>query len=212
MKRNGIEPWSDRSKRTPWSTFLKAHWKVLAASDFLTVEVWTGRGLMTYYVLFVISLADRVVKIAGITTHPDAAWMLQVARNLTDAESGALHSKQYFIIDRDTKYTDQFRRVIQRSGTKVIRLPPMSPNLNAYAERFVRSIKDECLDRMIFVGQASLRHAVDEFMAHYHQERNHQGLGNRLIRATAVAAANDGAIDRRARLGAMLNFYYRQAA
>ena len=74
--------------------------------------------------------------------------------------SGALHAKRYLIIDRDTKYSEQFRRLIRDSGTKVIRLPPMSPNLNAYAERFVRSIKDECLNRMIFIGQASLRRAV----------------------------------------------------
>ena len=113
------------------------------------------------------SLADRVVKIAGITTQPDEAWMLQIARNLTDAEAGALHAKRFLIIDRDTKYSEQVRRLIRDTGTKVIRLPPMSPNLNAYAERFVRSMKHECLDRMIFVGQASLRHAVDEFMAHY---------------------------------------------
>src|ERR1700692_1564504 len=85
LKRNGIEPSPGRSQRTPWSTFLKAHWKVLAASDFLTVEVWTGRGLVTHYLLFLISLADRAVKIAGITTRPDEAWMLQIARNVTDS-------------------------------------------------------------------------------------------------------------------------------
>ena len=88
----------------------------------------------------------------------------------------------------------------------------MSPNLNAYAERFVRSIKDECLNKMIFIGQASLRRAVAEYMEHYHKERNHQGLENRLIHASVVVAANDGAIHRHARLGGMLNFYYRQAA
>ena len=88
----------------------------------------------------------------------------------------------------------------------------MSPNLNAYAERFVRSIKEECLDRMIFVGQASLRPAVTEYMAHYHAERNHQGLGNQLIHLHAVDAAADGAVYRRARLGGVLNFYYRAAA
>ena len=105
LKRNGIEPSPERSRRTPWSTFLKAHWKVLAASDFLTVEVWTGRGLVTHYLLFVISLADRVVKIAGITTRPDESWMLQIARNVTDSQAGALHAKRYLIIDRDTKYS-----------------------------------------------------------------------------------------------------------
>ena len=212
LKRNGIEPSPERSRRTPWSTFLKAHWKVLAASDFLTVEVWTGRGLVTHYVLFVISLADRVVSIAGITTRPDESWMLQIARNATDSQAGALHAKRYLIIDRDTKYSKQFRRLIRDNGTKVIRLPPMSPNLNAYAERFVRSIKSECLNRMIFIGQASLRRAVAEYLDHYHRERNHQGLENQLIHAPAVVAANEGAIYRHARLGGTLNFYYHKAA
>jgi putative transposase len=212
LERNGIEPSPERSRRTPWSTFLKAHWKVLAASDFSTVEVWTGRGLVTHYLLFVISLADRVVSIAGITTRPDELWMLQMARNVSDAQAGALHAKRYLIIDRDTKYSAQFRQLIRDNGTKVIRLPPRSPNLNAYAERFVRSIKDECLNRMIFVGQGSLRRAVVEYMDHYHRERNHQGLENQLIHTPAVVAANDGAIYRNTRLGGTLNFYYRNAA
>jgi putative transposase len=212
LKRNGIEPSPERSKRTTWSTFLKAHWKVLAASDFLTVEVWTGRGLVTHYLVFVINLCDRVVQIAGITTRPDEGWMLQVARNLVDAEAGVLRGKRYLLLDRDTKYAANFRRLVSDGGTNVIRLPPLSPNLNAYAERFVRSIKYECLDRMIFIGQASLYRAVAEYMDHYHRERNHQGLDNQLIRAPAVMAANDGAIYRHARLGGILNFYYRKAA
>ena len=162
LKRKGIEPAPERCKRTTWSTFLKAHWKVFAASDFLTVEVWTGRGLVTHYLLFVISLADRVVDVVGITTRPDEAWMLQVGRNLVDAESEAMRGKGYLILDRDTKYTDQFRRLLRDNGTNVIRLPPRSPNLNAYAERFVRSIKDECLNRIIFIGRASLCRAVAE--------------------------------------------------
>jgi len=181
LKRSGIEPSPERGKRTQWSTFLKAHWRVLSAADFLTVEVWTRRGLVTHYLLFIMSLADRFVAIAGITTRPDEGWMLQVGRNLTDSASGALRSKRYLIIDRDSKYTAQFRRLIRDSGTKVIRLPPRSPNLNAYAERFVRSIKDECLTRMIFVGEASLRRAVNDYVEHYHRERNHQGLENRLL-------------------------------
>ena len=138
--------------------------------------------------------------------------MLQIARNWTDSQAGALHAKRYLIIDRDTKYSQQFRRLIEDSGTKVIRLPPMSPNLNAYAERFVRSIKDECLNRMIFVGQASLRRAVAEYVEHYHSERNHQGLENRLIRLPTAAFATSGAVRRRPRLGGTLSFYYREAA
>src|ERR1700681_2011677 len=113
LKRSGIEPSPERGKRTTWSTFLKAHWQVFAASDFLTVEVWTGRGLVTHYLLFIISLADRVVDLVGITTRPDEAWMLQVGRNLIDSESGAIRGKKYLILDRDTKYTDQFRRLVR---------------------------------------------------------------------------------------------------
>jgi transposase InsO family protein len=101
--------------------------------------------------------------------------------------------------------------MIRDEGTKVIRLPPRSPNLNAYAERFVRSIKDECLDRMIFVGQGSLRRGVAEYVSHYHTERNHQGLENRLL-APSTMLANDGVVANRARLGGTLNFYYCKAA
>src|ERR1700694_2750094 len=212
LKRSGIEPSPERGKRTTWSTFLTAHWELFAASDFLTVEVWTGRGLVTHYLLFVISLADRVVNIVGITTRPDEAWMLQAARNLIDAESGSMRGKGYLILDRDTKYTDEFRRLIRSSDTNVIRLPPQSPNLNAYAERFVRSIKYECLDRMIFIGQASLRRAVAEYTDHYHAERNHQGLDNRLGRAVTNPVQGVGRVRRKQRLGGMLNFYYREAA
>jgi transposase InsO family protein len=211
LKGGGIEPSPERSKRTTGSTFLKAHWKVLAASDFLTAEVWTTIGLVTHYLLFVISLADRVVDIAGITTRPGEAWMLQAARNLIDSESGAMRGKGYLILDRDTKYTDQFRRLIRGSGTNVIRLPPRSPNLNAYAERFVRSIKSECLNRMIFIGQASLRRAVAEYVDHYHGERNHQGLDNRLILTVPSSVQEVGMVRRKQRLGGMLNFYCREA-
>jgi transposase InsO family protein len=106
--------------------------------------------------------------------------MTQIARNLTDLNDGFLRGKRYLILDRDTKYSDAFRNVLVREGIQVIRLPPRSPNLNAFAERFVRSIKEECLSRMIFFGPASLQHAVRQFIAHYHTERNHQGLENRL--------------------------------
>ena len=212
LKANGIEPVPERGKHTRWSTFLKAHWKVFAASDFFSIEVWTGRGLVTHYVLFVISLADRIVHIAGITTQPDETWMLQVARNLVDERGGALSAKRYLIVDRDTKYTVRFRELVEEVATEVIRLPPLSPDLNAYAERFVRSIKEECLGKMIFIGQASLRRAISEYIAHYHTERNHQGLENRLIRPDLGRVENDGIVHRRPRLGGMLNYYHWAAA
>ena len=159
-----------------------------------------------------IDLADRLVHIAGITTQPDEVWMLQVARNLVDEGGGALAGKRYLIIDRDTKYTARFRELVEECGTQVIRLPPLSPDLNAYAERFVRSIKEECLGKMIFIGQASFRRAISEYITHYHPERNHQGLENQLIRPDLRRAANDGIVHRHPRLGGMLNYYHRAAA
>jgi len=212
LKREGIEPAPQRSKRTPWSVFLKAHWRTIVAADFFTAEVWTLKGLITHYVLFIIELAKRIVHILGITTHPDEAWMLQVGRNVTDTLDGALIGKSHLIVDRDTKYSGQFRRLIAESGTAVIRLPPRAPDLNAYAERFVRSLKEECLNRMIFVGQASLRRAIGEFIAHYHMERNHQGLENQLIQPVPRLAVAVAQVCRLQRLGGMLSFYYGTAA
>jgi transposase InsO family protein len=212
LKREGIEPAPTRGTRTPWSVFLKAHWRALVAADFLTVEVWKLNGLVTYYVLFLIELPTRAVTIAGITTNPAEAWMLQIARNLCDVEDSVLTQGGKLIVDRDAKYSHDWRRFIEEQGVEVIRLPPKSPNLNAYAERFVRTIKSECLDRMIFIGEASLRRAVAQFMAHYHTERNHQGLGNRLIRGEQPAVPSHRAIERRVRLGGMLSFYRCAAA
>jgi transposase InsO family protein len=194
------------------SVFLKAHWRSIVAADFFTAEVWSLHGLVTYYVFFLIELAKRIVHIVGITTHPSEGWMMQVARNLTDRFSGFLMGKSHLILDRDTKYTAQFRRLIAESKTAVIRLPPRSPNLNAYAERFVRSIKEECLNRMIFVGQASLRRTIREFIAHYHVERNHQGVENRLLQPRAAVSMQRPGVQRHQRLGGMLNFYCRAVA
>ena len=167
---------------------------------------------MTYYVLFVIELSSRKVHIAGITPGPDSAFMMQVGRNLTDPVDGFLLDKRFLILDRDNKFTTDFRNLIEHSGTDVIRLPHRSPNLNAYAERFVLSIKSECLDRMIFFGERSLRRAVAEFVRHYHGERNHQGLGNTLIEPDEGAEDRHGGVRCRQRLGGMLNYYYREAA
>ena len=138
----------------------------------------------SYVVALNIGVGDQLHPVAGITTNPTEAWMLQTARNGADAEEGVLVANgRKPLIDRDAKYSADWREFIEEQGMEVIRLPPKSPNLNAYAERFVRSIKEECLNRMIFIGEAALRRAVREFMAHYHAERNHQRLGNRLIRA-----------------------------
>lgn len=211
LKDQGIEPAPGRRKGRPWSLFLKAYWRALAASDFFTVEVWSWSGLVTYYVLFVMELATRKVCIAGITPHPDAEWMTQVVRQLTDGVDGMLIGKRYLILDRDTKYCQAFRDFLKREGIEVIRLPPRSPNLNAFAERWVRSVRDECLSRLIPIGQGMLRGALREYGAHFYHERNHQGLGNVIISPRASYAHQDAPVIRRARVGGLLNYYERVA-
>jgi transposase InsO family protein len=211
LKDHGIEPAPERGTKMPWKTFLAAHWDGIAAADFFTVEVLTLRGLVRYVVFFVMRLKDRTVEIAGVTSEPDGAWMTQLARNLTDASDGFLRGVQYIILDRDPLYTNVFRRMLRDSGVKPLVLPAWSPNLNAFAERFVGSIKSECLDRMVLFGEPHLRAAVRAFMAHYHEERPHQGLGNELI-ARKTAAIDTGPIKCNERLGGLLKFYYREAA
>jgi len=209
---HGLAPAPERGKGMPWAVFLRAHWKALAASDFFTMEVWGWRGLITHYVLFVIELATRRVRIAGITVQPDTGWMMQMGRNLLDVCDGPLLGKQYLIVDRDTKYCAEFRQMLAREGIQVIRLPPRSPNLNAFAERYVRSVKEECLSKLIPIGRGMLRRALQAYVAHYHLERNHQGLGNALLTLRSASGHQNGPITRRPRLGGILNYYERCAA
>jgi putative transposase len=212
LERHGIEPAPERNRKTTWKEFLSRHWELIAATDFFTVEVWTRSGLRRYMVLFFIELSTRKVEIAGIAHLANGLWMGQIARNLMDAEQSILNGKRYLIHDRDPLFTAEFLNMLADAGVKSVKLPPRSPNLNAYAERFVRSIKESCLDRMIFFGEESLRMAVQHFVAHYHGERNHQGLGNQLISAEAGRIGNAGELQRSQRLGGMLNYYYRAAA
>jgi len=212
LKQQGIEPAPKRVRQTTWAEFLRSHVETMAACDFLTTEVWTPGGLVTFYVLFVIEIATRKVEIAGITVSPDSAWMTQVARNLTNCEDGFLNGKTHLLMDRDTKFTAEFREILQSASVEPVRLPPHSPNLNAFAERFVRSIKEECLNRMIFFGERMFRTAVQEYTRHYHGERNHQGLENKLIYPDESVGTATGPIECRERLGGLLKYYHRRAA
>ncbi|MCG3174989.1 MAG: hypothetical protein GMKNLPBB_03323 [Myxococcota bacterium] len=141
LKEHGLEPVPERSKHTTWRQFLRTHWESLAAADFFSVEVWTPFGLVRYAVFFVISLPTRQVEVAGIVPDPDGAWMAQLARNLTDPIDGFLAGKRYLIHDRDPLYTEAFRSILRAVNIESVKLPPRSPNLNAYCERFVLSIK-----------------------------------------------------------------------
>ncbi len=212
LKKHGIEPAPDRSRKTTWKEFLSRHWELIVAADFFTVEVWTRNGLRRFMVLFLIELSTRKVEIAGIAPTANGLWMSQIGRNLTDPVDGILKGKRYLIHDRDPLFTAEFLKMLAATGVTSVQLPPHSPNLNAQAERFVRSIKESCLERMIWFGEGALRKGVQEFVAHYHRERNHQGLGNRLIIPDEAHAGHRGLVLRRQRLGGMLNYYYREAA
>jgi transposase InsO family protein len=212
LKAHGIEPAPERNERTRWRSFLKAHWDALAAADFTTVEVWTKGGLVTFYLLLVLELKSRRVELAGITPNPDGRWITQIARHLTDPFDGFLRGTSHVIVDRDTKFQPLRDYLAKHTETKAVLLPPWSPNLNAYAERVVRSLKEECLSRMIFFGEESLRRALSNYLEHYHRERNHQGLGNRLIEPGEEVDEATGTVRCRERLGGLLRYYYRDAA
>ena len=208
---NGFDPAPLRKKAMSWATFLKAHWGAIAATDFFSVEVLTRTGLVRYFVLFIIDLRTRRVEIAGIARRPDGEWMKQIARNLTDAEDGFLNGVRYLIHDRDPLFTEAFTGVLGSCGVRTVKLPARSPDLNAYAERFVLSIRSECLDQIIPLGERHLRKAVREYTEHYHVERNHQGRGNELIETPCEEPNMDGAVECQERLGGVLK-YYRRAA
>src|SRR5918995_115281 len=167
LRRHGIAPAPKRSQTTTWKDFIASHMSVLAGIDFFTVEVLTWRGLATYYVLFFLHLETRRVALGGITRHPTETWMEQVARNAIDEPSGHLRHVRYVLHDRDTKFCASFRATLATSGVKCIALPPRSPNLNAFAERWVRSVKDECLSKLILFGERALQRAIAEFIQHY---------------------------------------------
>ena len=212
LREHGIPPAPDRKRSTQWSTFLAAHLEVMAAIDFTTVEVWTTRGLTTIYLLFVMKLKTREIHFVGSTVNPNENWMKQAARELTNCDDGFLRGSHILLMDRDTKFCDSFRRILSDEGIRSLQLPPRSPNMNAHIERFMRSIKEECLDRMIFFGERSLCRAIRTWLTHFHCERNHQGLGNRIISPEAESSSATGVIKCRERLGGMIRYYHRAAA
>ena len=181
--------------------------------DFFTAGVLTLKGLMTYYVLFFIHLETRRVSLVGFTPYPDQEWMEQQARNLTMEEWGWLRGCRYLLHDRDTKFCESFRELIESGSVKPLRLPARSPNLNSYAERWVRSVKEECLAKLILFGESSLRRALQQYLLHYHEERNHQRKGNQILFPSQKETRRDiGAVRCRERLGGLLKYYEREAA
>jgi putative transposase len=212
MIEHGLIDDPKHTKKMNWTTFIKSHFESMSACDFFSTEVWTPKGLVRYLVYFVIDVASRRVHIAGICHSPDEEWMLQMARNLTDPERGFLKDKRFMIHDRDPLFTVQFRKTMRAGGVRTLKMPKQSPNLNAFSERFVQSIKVECLDKMILFGEKHLRYVVDQYAEqYYNNERPHQGLGNRTISQPAMLPTT-GSIRCRQRLGGLLKSYYRKAA
>jgi putative transposase len=214
LRRHNLSPAPKRKQTVSWKDFIRAHMEVLVGTDFFTVEVLTLKGLITYYVLFFIHLGSRRVGLAGMTPYPDQEWMEQQARNATMEGWGFLRGCRYLLHDRDTKFCESFRELIESGSVETIRLPARSPNLNSYAERWVRSVKEECLSRLIPLGESSLRRALQQYIVHYHQERNHQGKENRILFPTQTEARRkkEGAVRCRERLGGLLKYYEREAA
>jgi transposase InsO family protein len=213
LKHRGFPPAPERKKTTTWKEFIRSHLHVLWATDFCSTEVWTLGGLVTCYVPFLIKLDTREVHIAGITSTPNEPWMQQMARNLTMEEWGILQPGQYLIHDGDKKFCAAFKETLDDAGVKRVPLPPRSPWLNGGAERWVKSVTDEALSRMILFGERSLRHVLSEYVAHHHTERPHQGKGNVILFPSAEAVSNsDSPIECQERLGGLLKYYYRKAA
>ena len=214
LKRHDIGPAPERGRTMSWSQFIRSHLEVLAAVDFFTAEVWTAGGLMTFYVLSCMRVASRQVCIAGITTSPDQRWMEQMARNISFADTGFLNGCRYLLHDRDAKFCDAFTGILEAAGIKAVKLPARSPNLNANLERWHRSVKEECLSKMILFGEASLRKVLSDYVLHFHDERNHQGKGNVILfpRPEDRIGESTGQIRTRERLGGLFKFYYREAA
>jgi hypothetical protein len=208
---NGYDPEPDLTVRSTWHEFIKNHWDVLAACDFFTIELLVGRKLVRCTFFFVMELATRKVFFAPIKLQPDGAYMKQVAKLLTELEEGFLHGKRYLIHDRDPLYTTAgFHAILKSSGIEPVKLPARSPDLNCYAERFVKSVKSEFLDRLILSSVKQLEYVLEQYREYYHHERIHQSLGrmiepkHRLDHMAEVVCIE--------RLGGLLKSYHRLAA
>lgn len=216
LKRNGLPTRPHRPNQRRWQPFVLGNLDEIVATDFFTTKIWTLLGVKEVHVLFFIHLGGRRVHIAGVTDHPNEAFMVQTARNMTGLggwleEVGARH----IIHDRDAKYCAAWQGVIG-DGLSLVPTSYSAPNMNAYAERWVHSVKSECLDRLTIFGISGLRRVLREYVAHYHAERPHQGLGNALIEVDVAAQKLDSMemaaeIVRLSRLGGLLSSYQRAA-
>jgi transposase InsO family protein len=208
LARHDVPPAPERGVST-WGAFLNHYRHQMLACDFFTIETIT---LRTLYVLFFIELGTRRVQIAGCTAHPDAVWVGQQARNVVwELEEADAMGFRYLIHDRDSKYCEAFDRVMASEGIETVLTPPRAPQANSYAERWIRSAREECLDQVLIVDDQHLQRVLQEFAGYHHYERPHQGLGQHVPLGTRPPR-REGAIQRRDVLGGIVHSYYRQAA
>ena len=198
----GLKP-APRRAGPSWRDFLRQQAATILACDFFTVETIT---LRRYYVLFFIELGSRRVHLAGCTTNPTGAWVTQQARNLSF--TGLFERTRFLIHDRDTKFSGSFDEVFRSEGIKTIHTPIRAPQANAYAERFVRTVRAECLDWLLILGRRHLEHVLRTYTAHYNAERPHRALALVPPEAgdTTVRPAN-AKVERHDLLGGLIHEY-----
>jgi transposase InsO family protein len=206
LRRHGLPP-APRREGPTWRAFLSAQAKGIVATDFFHVDTVL---LRRYYVLFVIELERRVVHVLGVTTNPNGPWVTQVARNLAADLEEAGRRFRFLIRDRDTKFTASFDEALTSIGVKTIRTPVRSPRANAHAERFVRTVRNECLDQLLVISRRHLESVLDEYVRHYNEGRPHRSLRLSQPIARPVTAIG-GAITRRDVLGGIVHEYDRTA-
>jgi putative transposase len=214
---NGFRPAPRRASVT-WRGFLRAQAAGIVATDFFTVETVRLKAL---YVLFVIELHTRRIRVAGVTDHPDGSWAVQQARELSierEAERAAGASAWRFLVrDRDSKFTRAFDSVFTADGIQILKTPIQAPNANAFAERWVRTVRQECLDWMLIWGRRHLERVLNEYVRHYNDQRPHRSLALRPPRGIDIGVVPGGAtaavsVGRRDRLGGLVHEYYQVAA
>ena len=219
LRENGFKPEPPGDWDNTWANFLRRHASTLWACDFFTKPVLTMRGWVDFYVLFFIHLETRQVHILGMTSNPDNQWMKQQARNLCVFLGDLDPAAKYIVHDADTKFTRDFRQMLRSEGIKPVRVGPRSPNQNAFAERFVRTVKEECLDRFLVFGEDHLRYLIAQFVDYYHTKRSHRGLEYRTPKqvetgekAAPVETLSIADLRLRESLGGTLKWYERKAA
>jgi len=217
LKENGFDPGPKRGAGT-WNEFVRRHMQTLWACDFFTKKVWTLHGPVEYYVLFFVHVATRRVHIVGMTPHPNGAWMEEQARKLCEYFRQQGDAKPTHIIrDRNTKSTAKFCSILKSEGIQFRPIPPLSPNLNAFAEAWVQRVKRECLDHFMVFGETHLHYLLDCYLDYYHRFRPHQGIGNvppdPAHRPTSpMEDAQIGHVVCHEHLGGLLKHYERRAA